>query len=145
MLYAIHHGDDHATPGAIWQANKVYVEDLKPYEKQLGELGHTFVKKNAPGLLPPDYWYVKSGEITERPPMHAVAQASTIKAGADAVIVGIPRGASIDIAAAGETIHSIAALDGDELQFTIPVPCRYRVVIRLWPYRDCNIEIEAVK
>lgn len=144
MLYAIHHDDDHATPGAIHQANKVYVDDLKPYETMLGDLGHKHVKANLPGLLPPELWYVNKSEITSRPVMQSVAKANTIKAGKSALITGIPKGAAVDISSGGTTIYSLPALDGDELQFTIPVPCKYRVVLRLWPYQDCSIDVEAV-
>jgi hypothetical protein len=141
-LYMIHDGD-----GRITQANKVFIpeKDLKAYETLLGELDQTYVKvKRAKRLVSPDHWYVAAGKPLRRPPMRASAQAVTIKAGTDAVITGIPKGAAIDIQAAGTTIYSVAALDGDELDFTIPVVCTYRVVIRLWPYQDCAIDIEAV-
>jgi hypothetical protein len=141
MLYAIH--DD---SGRITQANKVFVgeDELRAYERMLGDLGQTYVKANLSGLLPPELWYVTAGELRERPTMQAAADAATIRAGTDAVITGIPKGASVDISAAGAVIYSIAALDGDELQFSMPVPCRYRAVIRLWPYQDCAIDVEAV-
>jgi hypothetical protein len=145
MLYALHHDDNAEKPGEIHQANKVFVEDVAGYERLLGDLGHkSYVKANAAGLLPPDYWYVTGGELTERPVMRARAQAGRIKAGSDAVILDVPRGASVDIFAAGALIHSVAALDGDELQFIIPVRCRYRAIIRLWPFQDRSIDIEAV-
>ena len=142
MLYAIHDVDT----GRITQANKVFVGDdeLKAYEDLLGELGQTFVKANLAGLLPPELWYVAANELRERPVMQATAQAATIRAGTDAVITNIPNGAGVDISAAGAVIYSIAALDGDELQFSMPVPCKYRAVIRLWPYQDRAIDIEAV-
>ena len=138
MLYAIHDVDT----GRITQANKVFVGDdeLKVYEDLLGELGQTYVKANVAGLLPPELWYVAANELHERP----VMQAATIRAGTDAVITNIPNGASVDISAAGSVIYSIVALDGDELEFPMPVPCKYRAVIRLWPYQDCAIDVEAV-
>jgi hypothetical protein len=141
-LYLIHDAD-----GRINQANKVFITDreLKVYDTLLGDLGQTYVKvKRAKRLVSPDHWYVASGKQRRRPLMPAVAQATTIAAGTDAVITGIPKGAAIDIQAAGTTIYSVAALDGDELEFQIPVVCTYRVVIRLWPYQDCVIDIEAV-
>jgi hypothetical protein len=144
MLFAIHDKDT----GQITQANKVFVEDFKSYGKLLGDLGHCFVKENRAALLPPEYWYVniKTRRINKRPRMRAAAQARFVKAGTPAVITNIQKGASIDILAAGETIWSLAAPDGDELQFTMPdYPCTYRVIIRLWPYRDCVIDIEGVK
>ena len=76
----------------------------------------------------------------------ACAQASTIKAGADAVITGIPKGASLDVYATGYQVpvFSQGSLDADEIEFPMPAPCRYRVLIRRWPYQDCAIDIEAV-
>jgi hypothetical protein len=142
MLYAIYDPD-----GRINQANKVYVDDLSSYETLLGDLGHRYVKANAPGLLPPELYYVTSNEITARPVMGAQAAAATIRAGTDAVITGIPKGASVDVFVTGfyqRPIWSMAALDGDELQFPMPSPSKYRAVIRYWPYQDCAIEIEAV-
>jgi hypothetical protein len=143
MLYAIHDRDS----GEIYQANKVYVSDdeLKKYESEVTNLGHAFVKVNAPGLLPPDDWYVSGGELRERPMMRTKAFASVIKAGTSALLLKIPRGAAVTISAAGAEIHSIAKLDGDELEFPIPVPCKYRAVVRMWPYRDAVLEIEAVQ
>jgi hypothetical protein len=141
-LYLIHDGD-----GRITQANKVFISDkeLKAYETLLGDLGQSYAKvRRAKRLVSPDHWYVGSGKPRRRPMMPAVAEAATIKAGTDAVITGIPNGAAIDIQAAGSTIYSLAALDGDELEFSIPVVCTYRVVIRLWPYQDCAIDIGAV-
>jgi len=147
MLYAIHNPET----GEITQANKVFVspEDLKPYEAMLIEFGQRFVKKaDAPGLLPPERWYVdvKAGEFVARPAMDACAEASTIKAGADAVITGIPKGASLDVYATGYQVpvFSQGSLDADEIEFPMPAPCRYRVLIRRWPYQDCAIDIEAV-
>ena len=81
--------------------------------------------------------------------MRAFAQASTIKAGTDAVILNIPPGSSIDVLAIGggiapTTIWSLAVLDADEFEFATSVPMIYRAVIRLWPYRDCVMDIEAL-
>jgi hypothetical protein len=142
MLYAIYNHD-----GSIQQCNKLYSAENGKYEKQLNDMGHKWLSvENAPGLLPPERWYVdvKSEDLCERPLMQAVAFASVIKAGGDALITGIPKGASVTVMAAGETIYSVPALDGDELQFSIPLPCKYRTVIRKWPFQDCNIDIEAV-
>jgi hypothetical protein len=141
----IHDGD-----GRITQANKVFIadKDLKAYETLLGDLGQTYVKmKRAKRLVSPDHWYVASGKPRLRPVMPAVAQAATIKAGTDAVITGVPEGASIDVFVTGyyqTPVWSTAALDGDELAFPMPSPCKYRAMIRLWPYQDCAIDIEAV-
>jgi hypothetical protein len=151
-LFAIHDES-----GRISQANKVYVspEELKKYEVLLRDLGHDFAKVIHPGLLPPEYWYVlkKQGArrktVAQRPVMRAVAQAKTIKAGTGGVILGVPPGASIDVLAIGAgiaptAVWSIAALDGDEFEFAVSAPGLYRAVIRLWPYRDCVIDFEAV-
>jgi hypothetical protein len=150
-LFAIH--DD---SGRISQANKVFVgpDELKNYERLLRDLGHDYAKVRHPGLLPPEYWYVrKTGgprkEVAQRPVMRAVAQASTIMAGTDAVILNVPPGAGIDVLAIGAGIAPAsmwfeAALDGDEFEFSAPVPMIYRSVIRLWPFRDCIIDIEAL-
>ena len=150
-LFAIH--DE---TGRISQANKVFVsaEELKKYEALLRDLGHDFAKVRHPGLLPPEYWYVpkkKPGAlrktVTPRPVMQAFAQASTIKAGTDAVITGVPKGASIDIFAIDylqTSLYSEAAFAGGDVEFLMPAPAKYRVMIRLWPYRDCTIDVEAV-
>ena len=151
-LFAIHDES-----GRISQANKVYVspEELKTYEALLRDLNHDFAKVKHPGLLPPEYWWVRKEKgarrktLAQRPMMRAVAQASTIKAGADGVILNIPPGASIDVLAIGAgiaptAVWSLAAVDGDEFEFAAPVPMIYRSVIRLWPYRDCVIDIEAL-
>ena len=152
-LFAIHDES-----GRISQANKVFVsaEELKKYEALLRDLGHDYAKVRHPGLLPPEYWYVpkkKPGArrktITPRPVMQAFAQASTIKAGTDAVILNIPPGSSIDVLAIGGGIAptafwSLAVLDGNEFEYATSVPMVHRFVIRLWPYRDCVIDIEAL-
>lgn len=141
MLFALYRPES----GEIYQVNKLYDDPVK-YAEQLNGLGHSFVQENLPGLLPSERWFVdaKTVELCERPAMQATAYAPVIKAGDNALVTNIPKGASVDILAAGETIHSLAALDGDELQFPIPVACKYRIAIRKWPYQTCNIEIEAV-
>jgi hypothetical protein len=142
MLYALYNPD-----GSIYQANKVYIDDLESYDNLLNDLGHKFVKEpEAPGLLPPEHWMVdvKAQEICERPVMPTTAFAPVIKAGRNALLLNIPKGAAVAISAAGAVIHSIPKLDGDELEFPIPVPCKYRAVVTLWPFKDCVIDIEAV-
>jgi hypothetical protein len=148
-LFAIHDES-----GRISQANKVFVgpDELKKYQALLSDLGHAYAKVRHPGLLPPEYWYVrKTGarrkEVAQRPVMPAAALAPIIKAGTDAVITGIPNGASIDVFAIGylqKPLYSEAAFAGGEVEFLMPAPAKYRVVIRLWPYRDSTIEVEAV-
>ena len=148
-LFAIHDES-----GRISQANKVFVsaEELKKYEALLRNLGHDYAKVRHPGLLPPEYWYVQKKQgalrktLTVRPRMTAAALSPVIKAGTDAVITGIPKGASMDVFAVGyqqQPLYS-EAVASDEVEFPMPVPSKYRVVIRLWPYQDCKIDIEAV-
>jgi hypothetical protein len=35
-------------------------------------------------------------------------------------------------------------LDANEFEYATSVPMIHRFVIRLWPYRDCVIDIEAL-
>ena len=143
MLYALHDGD-----GRIHQANKLYDADTERYDNLLNDLGHAYVKANAPALLPPEHWMVdvKAKEICERPVMRATAFAPIIKAGTNALLLNIPKGADVTIlAVGGAVIRSILKLDGDELEFpVVSVPCKYTAVISLWPFKDCMIDIEAV-
>lgn len=142
-LYAIYNPD-----GSISQANKVYDPDGLGYDKQLLDRGLSFIKdKTAEHLCSHDHWMVDTsvGALKERPVMPVTVQATTIKAGAAAVLLNIPKGAAVSIIAAGSLIHTVAALPGDELEFnTEAVPCSYSVVLRLWPFKDCTINIEAV-
>ncbi|SHJ69544.1 hypothetical protein SAMN05444159_1253 [Bradyrhizobium lablabi] len=142
MLYALHQED-----GRIHQANKLYDADTKRYDDLLNDLGHAYVKANAPALLPPEHWMVdvKAKEICERPVMRATAYANIIKAGTNALLLNIPHGADVTILAVGAVIRSVPKLDGDELEFPVAsVPCKYTAVITLWPFKDCTIEIEAI-
>jgi hypothetical protein len=146
MLYAIYDADT----GRISQANKLFVgpDALKDYEQLLANLGHQFVGEQRSALLPPEYWFVNAGKITERPAMEARALETTVKAGGSAVVVSIPQGASIDVLGIGAgiaptAVWSHARLDGDEFEFPAPVPMTYRVVIKLWPFQDSVIDIAA--
>jgi hypothetical protein len=150
-LFAIHDES-----GRINQANKVYVgpEELKKYEALLRDLNYDFAKVKHPGPLPPEYWYVpktsaRRKTVTPRPVMRAVAQAKTIKAGTYGVVLNVPPGASIDVLAIGAGIAPTSiwfepALNGDEFEFAGSAPGMYRALIRLWPYRDCVLDFEAV-
>ncbi|WP_454629510.1 hypothetical protein [Bradyrhizobium cenepequi] len=145
MLYLLYLPD-----GRIHQANKLYVaeDELPAYEGRLHDQGQAFLKvATSPGLIPPECFYVDTGamELCERPVMQAVAETSTVPAGGNAVILNIPRGATIDLMTSNVTVHSVTLQgEDDELEFSIPVPCIYRAMIRKWPYRDCQIDIEAV-
>lgn len=141
-LYAIYNED-----GSISQANKVYDPDGLGYDKLLHDRGLTFVKDTqANHLASHDHFMVdvKAGALKERPLM-PIVYVGTVKAGSTAVVSNIPKGAALDICAAGTVIHSVPSMPGTDLDFiTEPVPCTWTVLIRLWPYKDCVINIEAV-
>lgn len=145
MLYLLYLPD-----GQIHQANKLYVADdeLPAYEVRLREQGQAFLKEpTSPGLIPPERFYVDTTalERKERPVMQAAAESKTVKAGGSAVLLGLPKGATVELMTSNITVHSVTLQDhDDELEFSIPVPCVYRAVIRKWPYQDCQIDIEAV-
>lgn len=153
MLYAIH--DE---TGRIQQANKVWMTaDLVnsqgqkcTYDDLLNERELKFVTdKLANHLASHDHYFVdvlsKTPNLREREVMGASASATTIKAGTSALIAGIPKDASVDIIAAGSTIEHMDKVDADELEYiTQNVPLLYTFVFRLFPYRDCTIQIEAV-
>lgn len=142
MLYALYTPD-----GKIHQANKVY--DPSPgYDKLLNDEGYKFVKADAPGLLPPEQWYVdvKAEELCERPVMSIEISKTVIKAGDDdsALLTGIPKGAKFEVATGGSLVWS-GVMDGaEELEVSMPVPCKFVVVINLWPFRSFNAEIEVI-
>lgn len=143
MLYVIH--DE---KGKITQANKVWLDPNEvDYDQLLRDRGLNFLKDGRAGHLPShDHHMVSAGELIERPAMSCHAIATMIKAGTAAVILEIPKGAAIDISAANASIHSIVQLDGTELEFnTEQVPCIYTITIRLWPFKDSIISIEAAK
>lgn len=140
-LFAIYDKDS----GNITQANKVY--NPEGYDKLLDDRGLTYIKDTqAEHLCSFDHWMVdvSAQTLRERQTMTAIAAAPTIKAGTNALITGIPKGASVSIMGAGAVIYSIPSLDGDELEFPMPVPCKYQAVLTLWPWKDCVIDIEAV-
>lgn len=142
-MFALYNPD-----GSIYQANMSYDEPGK-YDRLLNDLGHTYIKTNSPGLLPPEHWYVdvRAQELCERPDMQVTAYANTIKAGTNAVLLNLPMGADITIMALGyqTPVHVFPKLDGDELEFPLAdVPCIYQAIIRKFPFKDCTITIEAV-
>lgn len=142
MLYALHHED-----GQIHQANKLYDEPGR-YDTLLNDLGHTYVKADAPGLLPPEHWYVdvKAKELCERPIMPIEVTKLRIKAGGkdSTVLKNCFAGARFDVRTMNESIHS-GLLDGTELELFIPVPCIYRITLDYWPYKQFQVDIEATK
>jgi len=129
--------------GQITQANKVY--DPKGYDKLLDEQGHAFLALQSNTLPSFEQWYVDVGarELAARPSMSVEISKSAVKAGADdtAVISGIPKQAKVTIVAAGAVLHTLDPIDA--LEIAIPVPCVYSITISLWPYRDCQLTVEA--
>lgn len=146
MLYAVHYTDGE-TPGEIHQSNKVYYDDVKPYEDVLNNLGHSYLKLNSPGLLPPDRFFVdvKQQQLCDRPLMQIAVSKTQIKAGSttdSAVLKGCPAGAKFDITTGGVSVFS-GLLDGTEMEIFIPVPCIYRITLDFWPFQQFAVEIEA--
>lgn len=153
MLYAIH--DE---IGRILQANKVWMTadlvDSKgqkcTYDDLLNERELKYVTdKLANHHASHDHFFVdvlaKEPGLREREVMGCAAIATTIKAGTSALITGIPKDASVDIIAAGSMIEHMDKVDADELQYdTQNVPAVYTFIFRLFPYKDCKIQIEAV-
>lgn len=144
MLFSIHDDD-----GRIHQANKVYLDPEK-YPGLLNDLGHKFVAENAPGPLSPDHWYVANGAHVERSMMPIEVSKTTIKCGQDDWVLfkNIPDGVSYSVTCAGAMLYppegTSDLLGGNELQISMPVPCRFYVSFKKWPYKDFNTTIEAV-
>lgn len=142
-LYAIYNPD-----GSISQANKVYDPDGLNYDKLLNDRSLKFVKDSqAEHLCSHYHWMVDvtAQQIKERPVISAFPYAKTVKAGTSAIVCGIPKGAAVSVQAAGSVVYSVPSIAGDELELiTEPVPCTYTFVIRLWPFKDCAVNIEAV-
>lgn len=153
MLFAIH--DE---TGRIQQANKVWTTtDLLnskgqkcTYDDLLNERELKYVTdKLANHHASHDHYFVdvlrKRPRLREREIMKASAVATTIKAGSSALITNILGDASVDIMAAGSIIEHMDKVDADELQYdTQNVPTVYTFIFRLFPYKDCTIQIEAV-
>lgn len=153
MLYAIH--DE---TGRIQQANKVWMTaDLVnsqgqkcTYDDLLNERELKYVTdKLANHHASHDHFFVdvlaKEPVLREREVMGCVASATTIKAGTSALITNIPNEASVDIMAAGSMVEYMDKVDADELEYiTQNVPLTYTFVFRLFPYKDCTLQIEAV-
>ena len=143
MLYALHDDD-----GQIHQANKLYEgrKGHRKYRGMLRNLGHRFVVADAPGLLPPELWYVdvKGQELCKRPPMAIDVSKTRIKCGTkdSALLTNCPARARFTIHTSGVEIHA-GELDATELELFIPVPCVYRVRIECFPYKAFSVDIEA--
>lgn len=140
--------------GTILQANKIFGTDQmvdaagKPttYDALLNERGLRFVredKRHTPASH--EHWMVDTsvGRVKERPQM-GIVYTPMVKAGVTTVISNIPKGARVEVCGAGAVLYSEACMPDTSLDFiTEPVPFTYTVVIRLWPYKDCVIQIEA--
>lgn len=142
-LYAIYNPD-----GSISQANKVYDPDGLGYDKLLQDRGLTFIKDTqAEHLCSHDHFMVDvtAQAIKERPVLSAFPYAKTVKAGTSAIVCGIPKGSAVSVMAAGAVLWSVDPMPNDELEvITQPVPLSYTFIIRLWPYKDCIVTVEAV-
>lgn len=129
----------------IQQAYKLYLP-ADDHEKLLNERGLSYASDDQANGFPSHEHFcfdLSSKSVKARTQMPCVAPAS-IKAGASAVITGIPTGSRVQIVAANSLIYSIDKLDGDELEFnTEQVPVTYTVIISQFPWADCTINIEA--
>lgn len=142
MLYALHNED-----GSIHQANKLYVGDAdhKKYADLLNDQGHKFVTVNSPGILPAEHWYVKSGELSERPIMDITVSKTQIKCGDkdNVLFTNCPKNGKFRVIAAGSEIWS-GVLDATELQISMPVPCVCKVLFDYWPFKTFTADLEFV-
>lgn len=139
MLY-VHHNDD----GQIHQANKLYVGDDEhtKYAALLKDKGDQFITLNAPGLLPAEHWFVKSGALSERPLMDVDVSKKQIRCGDDyALFTGCPKKATFRVIAVGQEIWS-GVLDATELQISMPVPLKCKVLLDCWPFKTFEMELE---
>lgn len=143
MLYAVHDEE-----GRIFHSTMVYDPDGLQFDRQLNERGDKFVKHVSAGLLPPEQYFVASGEICHRPDMPVWVTKKVFKCGdSDSTIFrGFPRGAKCTIWAKvlREVVYPEFVVDADELEISIPVPCTYEAWFDYWPYKTCKFEVEAV-
>jgi hypothetical protein len=93
---------------------------------------------------------VASGAHVERPMMSIDVSKTVIKCGqGDWVLFkGIPDGVRYSVVCAGSVLYPLEGasnlLGGNELQISMPVPCKFYVSFKKWPYKDFNTTIEAV-
>lgn len=139
MLYTVHED------GKITQSNKLYSFNEKDYDSRLRDIGYEFIKEQVDTLADPETEYIFRGSRSERPKMPIRLNRKRIKAGGRdaALLLGIPRKATVRVFAIGEMLHELT--DINELELTIPVPCTYVVTAMLFPYRDYSVTIEAVQ
>lgn len=145
MLYVVPNHDHPTRPGTLHMVNKVY--DHEGYDKQLRDFGYkTFAKiPNASALLSPDHWHMIKDEVLERPTMNLAINKVVVKAGDnDAIVItGAPKEAAVAISVSGTSVWNATLPDG-ELEFSAPVPGKYRISLKCWPYKDMYVEVEAV-
>lgn len=148
MMYAVYDED-----GRITQGNQIYHDEFAKTESIMRDLDQRFFKERR-ALVSPDDWYVALKARHDGPPRPKLRQrsempitqsAKMIRAGtSDAVVFrGIPKGARCTISSGGYGLHDMV-MDADELEFSIPVPCIYRVKFSLWPRRDAVFKVEAL-
>jgi hypothetical protein len=142
-VYAIFNPD-----GAIVQCNKVFIgeEGEKKYEQQLKDLGQVFVSGKSDGVLPPEHFYVdtKAMQLSERPRLSILVDKQRIKAGNGelATFSGVPKGCNCNIYTMNTLIYA-GKMEDTTLSIAIPVPCIYRVVFSVWPFKDSITNVEA--
>lgn len=149
MLYGVHDGE-----GRILQANKVYSpgglvnSSGKPasYDDLLSERELSFIRDPiAEHLGSHEHFRVdtKNKVFVSRDIMPVRAISTKIKVNEKAVILGIPKGAKVEIFGAGALLYCLNPFPGTELDFQIVAPMVQTVRIELWPFRTSFIDIEA--
>ncbi|WP_027578494.1 hypothetical protein [Bradyrhizobium sp. Ai1a-2] len=151
MLYVTYDRDGsiNGQLGMITQANKFFgsPQELASYEEVArDQLKQQFIKENSPGLVPPEFWYVRNDALTERPVLTSIGVTKTIikpSNGDDyALITGIPADSKYKVYGANELI-AFGVMDSTEMQVSIPVPMVYVIYLDKWPYQTFKLEIRA--
>lgn len=148
MQYVFHNPD-----GKIEHAQKVYLseQELRAYEQRLTDEVKPFIAvEGVSGLLNPDKIWINEATpqlLCDRPTMPVtVDRTKIIAGGSDTLVIrNIPRAATIRVLSSNIEIYAPMALDTDEVEMSIPVPCVYRFEFELWPYQTCVVEVEAVQ
>lgn len=148
-LFAIHDPE-----GRVTQATKHF--DPVGYDRLLDQHGLTYAACQHPHLRSHDTIYVANPqspfkEVRERPLMPIEVSKTTIRCGeSDATLLkGIPKGSTYAVtSSAGDRIWPLPGesnvLDAEELQISMPVPCRFRIVLDQWPFQTFAVDIEVV-
>jgi hypothetical protein len=132
----------HDRNGKLLQSNKLF--NPKGYADILRERGYTFVEHDAPAPVDIQRFHVNAGTLTERPLMPVQASSLQIKAGGNerAAFRNVPKNAKITVTTGGIQLWS-GVVGQSDFDLPIPVPCVYRILIELWPYRDFICEVVA--